>query len=445
MGARNPHEFFEALERNDIVPYFQPIVELRSGVLTGFEVLARWLHPVEGMIPPDQFIPMAEETGCMGELTERMLRQVFATAGVIPPEVSLSVNISPLQFRDSGLARDIERIARAGGFPLERLVLEVTETALMGNIMQARAIAGELKELGVRLSLDDFGTGYSSLRHLQAMPFDELKVDAGFVRSMGVTLESRKIAAAVVGLGQSLGLRTVAEGVETRNQADMLLWLGCDVAQGWLYGHPVPAEKLAEIVAQETLGGDTEGDQANQAGVCGPIMPRIEALPSQRLAHLGAIYDGVPAGLCFLDRNMRFLSINRRLADINGISVADHLGRRLQDVLPDLWPGLEPLMKRVLEGESVLNMDYKDQRLGPALPQRVFSMSYEPARDEAGEVVGISVALIDVSEQKYAEIAISELVAARERVAELEMEVAALKMGATMAMAGWEHSGMAAD
>jgi PAS domain S-box-containing protein len=444
MGPRNPQDLFEALARNEVVPYFQPLVELRSGVLTGFEVLARWIHPVDGMIPPDQFIPMAEETGCIGELTERLLVQAFAAAHVIPPHVSLSVNISPLQFRDSGLASEIERMARAGGFPLERMVLEVTESALMGSIMQARAIAGELKELGVRLSLDDFGTGYSSLRHLQALPFDELKVDAGFVRSMGVTLESRKIAAAVVGLGQSLGLRTVAEGVETRNQAEMLLWLGCDEAQGWLYGRPVPADKLAEIVARETLLGD---DQSDEVGVCGPIMPRIEALPSQRLAHLQAIYDGAPAGLCLLDRGMRFLSVNRRMADINGLSIAEHLGRRLQDVLPALWPSLEPLMKRVLEGESIHGLEYWDERLGPALPHRVFSISYEPARDEAGEVVGISVAMVDISEQKDAEFARYELEMMRRRVAELEVELSARKISprAMTMRPGWQSGGMSAD
>ncbi len=444
MGPRNPHDLFEALERNEIVPYFQPLVELRSGKLTGFEILARWIHPVDGMIPPDQFIPMAEETGCIAELTERLLRQVFAVADVIPAPVSISVNISPHQFRDAGLARDVERMAEAGGFPLERLVLEVTESALMGNIMQARAIAGELKELGVRLALDDFGTGYSSLRHLQALPFDELKVDAGFVRSMGVTLESRKIAAAVVGLGQSLGLCTVAEGVETRNQAEMLLWLGCDQAQGWLYGRPVPAEKLADIVTRETLLGD---DQSDEEAVCGPIMPGIEALPSQRLAHLQAIYDGVPVGLCFLDCRFRFLSINRRLADINGRSVAEHLGLRLQDVLPTLWTNLEPLLKRVLEGESIHGLEYWDERLGPALPHRVFSMSYEPARDEAGEVVGISVALMDVSEQKQAEFAHYELETMRKRLGELELELAGLKLGAqTMSLASaWDTNGLGAD
>ena len=176
-------------------------------------------------------------------------------------------------------------------------------------------------------------------------------------------------------------------------------------------------------------------------------MPRIEALPSQRLAHLQAIYDGVPVGLCFLDRHLRFLSVNRRMADINGCSVADHLGRRLQDVLPAVWEHAEPLMKRVLEGESLHGLEYWDERLGPALPHRVFSMSYEPARDEAGEVVGISVALVEISEQKQAEMTRYELEAMRRRVADLERELAGLKMGAhAVALgSGWDTGEMAAD
>ena len=144
---------------------------------------------------------------------------------------------------------------------------------------------------------------------------------------------------------------------------------------------------------------------------------------------------------------MRFLSVNRRMADINGRSVAEHLGRRLQDVLPTLWTNLEPLMKRVLDGESIHGLEYWDERLGPALPHRVFSMSYEPARDEAGEVVGISVSLVDVSDQKHAEFAHHELETMRKRVADLELELAGLKMGAhTMSLASsWDRGGLAAD
>jgi PAS domain S-box-containing protein len=245
---------------------------------------------------------------------------------------------------------------------------------------------------------------------------------------MGVAVESRKIAAAILGLGQSLGLRTVAEGVETRNQAEMLLWLGCDEAQGWLYGRPVPASEVPAIVARETLLRDRLPDEE---GVYESTMPRLETLPSQRLAHLQAIYDGVPVGLCFLDRGMRFLSVNRRLADINGRSEADHLGRSLREILPHRWDVLEPIMKRVLAGESIQGMEVPDTRDSSSLPERVFSMSYEPARDEAGEVVGISVALLDISEEKQAQALRKERNDMARRIEALEHELAALKAKAS--------------
>jgi PAS domain S-box-containing protein len=384
-----------------IVPWFQPLVELRTGALTSFEVLARWMHPVDGMVRPDEFIALAEETGCIGSLTALVLRQAFAAATAIPPHITLAVNISPLQFRDRELPGEIARLAEDGGFPLSRLVLEVTESALIGNVSLAREIALELKQMGVRLALDDFGTGYSSLKHLQALPFDELKVDGSFVRSMGVTRESRKIAAAVVGLGQSLGLTTVAEGVETQHQADMLLWLGCDLAQGWLYGRPVPAERLSEMLSS----GIWETEDADEAEVpCGPVLPRFDTPPSQRLAQLQAIYDGVPAGLCFLDLGMRFLSINKRMAEMSGFSVAEHLGRRASDLYPDVFRRVEAHMRLALQGEPVraLGLDFKT----PGGTASHLLLSLEPVRDEGHEVIGVSVAAIDVTRKIEAEEAL---------------------------------------
>ncbi len=404
MGPRNAHELFEALDRDQIIPYFQPLVDLRTGVLTSFEVLARWDHPVDGIVAPDEFIPLAEETGSIGELTDRLLHKVFAVASIIPPHITLAVNLSPLQFRDLNFPRELRQAASAGNFQLDRLVLEVTESALVGNTQQAGAIAHELKQLGVKLALDDFGTGYSSLRHLQMLPFDELKVDGSFVRSMGVTRESRKIAAAVIGLGQSLGLTTVAEGVETRNQADMLLWLGCDQGQGWLYGRPVPIAEVPGILARDTLlSGEEIPDQ-----FLGPIAPHMEALPAQRLAQLEAIYDGMPVGISFLDRQLRFLSVNKRLAEIHGFSVAEHLGRRVEDLLPGTYALMAHLLKRALEGESFSGIEVQDPRLGPHLRRRTFLVSLQPVRDEAGEVVGVSTCNVDISKRKQAEEALRE-------------------------------------
>jgi len=161
----------------------------------------------------------------------------------------IAINISPQQLQDLSLPKQIEDIAATSGFPLSRVVIEVTESALVDNVDSAQAIAKGLKSLGVKIALDDFGTGYSSLLHLQSLPFSELKVDRGFVSTMTESRQSRKIVAAVVGLGQSLGLATIAEGVEKREQAEMLMWLGCDLGQGWPFGRPVPAEDLPAVIA----------------------------------------------------------------------------------------------------------------------------------------------------------------------------------------------------
>ena len=233
--------------------YFQPQVELRTGRLKGFEALARWRHPVHGSISPDIFIPLAEESGLIGLLSQTLLRRVFSVAATVPGNLSISFNLSALQFHDRSLPEQIYSAAQQAHFSLKRLILEITESALIDNIDQANSIAQELKALDIRLALDDFGTGYSSLRHLQALPFDEIKIDASFIRAMSNTRESRKIVAAVVGLGHSLGLTTVAEGIESKPQANTLLWLACDLGQGWLYGPPVPASDLSSFLSLSQL------------------------------------------------------------------------------------------------------------------------------------------------------------------------------------------------
>src|ERR1700691_5996868 len=245
------------LENDEFAPFFQPLVTLRTGHLAGFEVLARWYYPSAGILPPDRFIPVAEQSGWIGALTKRLMQKAFEAAKIIPEPLTLAFNVSPLQLHDLGLPKQIQSAAEDLDFPLRRVVIEITESALVDNVEPAQTISNELKALGCKIGLDDFGTGYSSLLHLQSLPFDELKVDRSFVSSMTIERESRKIVAAVVGLGQSLGLSTAAEGIETEEQADMLLRLGCDMGQGWHYGRPAPAEVLPSVIELRTRSAIT--------------------------------------------------------------------------------------------------------------------------------------------------------------------------------------------
>jgi PAS domain S-box-containing protein len=406
MAADDANDLRRALESNEIIPYFQPLVELRTGLLRGFETLARWQHPQRGLVPPDEFIPLAEKSGLHGLLTGKLLSAVFVAAKDIPGHLTLSVNISLTQLTDLTLPRHIRSAAERAKFPLHRLILEITESALIGNTEHAARIATELKEQGCRLALDDFGTGYSSLRHLQLLPFDELKIDATFVRSMTHTRDSRKIAAAIVGLGNSLSLTTVAEGVENQTIADMLLWLGCDIGQGWLYGRPVPPEQLHEILAERLHPPQTTTPRS-VADSGQPLS--FEALPAQRFAQLNAIYDGVPVGLCFLDRNLRYVSVNKRLAEIHNLPVASHLGRHISEVLgPEKFAKWEPYLQNSLKGQRYSELEARCPDPHHPDLMRTFLVSYQPARDEADEVIGVSISLVDITSRKQTEEALVE-------------------------------------
>jgi len=383
-----------ALENGSLVPCFQPIVELRTGRLAGFEVLARWDHPEHGLILPENFISLAEENGMIGELTQQILRKSFLSAPVSSESLFLAVNISPVQLRYLSLSHQIRDAAEDYGFPLKQLTVEITESALVNNLQRARKIAFELRDMGCQLALDDFGTGYSSLRHLQALPFNQLKIDRSFVKSMTCERESRKIVAAVVGLGYSLGMITVAEGVETEEQADMLLWLGCELGQGWLFGRPLPADRIPDmIVAAPRTLSTRFAALAGSMAVAG-----LNALPGQCLAQLQAIYDGAPIGLCFLDKNLRYISLNQRLADMNGAPVAAHVGRMVSEMIPGFFPTVEPYLRRALNGEVIPKVKAlrPANRLGQA--ERTVLVSYQPVLDEAGDVIGISIAVVDMAE-----------------------------------------------
>lgn len=393
-----------ALDNDDLEPCFQPVVELHTGRLAGFEVLARWHHPQHGLVLPENLISLTVENGLIGLLTQQIMRKAFLSAPLIPEPLELAVNVSPAQLRDLSLPGQIREATEKAGFPLRRLTVEITESALVDNFERAQKITRELKAIGCRLSLDDFGTGYSSMSHLQALPFDVLKVDRSFVNSMTNTRESRKIVAAIIGLGHSLGLTTVAEGVETEEQAEMLLWLGCEMGQGWFYGRPVTADRIPSLIAATprklTTALSVHGD--------GWVVSSLEAHPVQRLAQLQAIYDGAPVGLCFLDRNLRYVSLNRRLAEMDGVPMAAYLGKTVKEIIPKAFPRFEPYLLRALQGEAIPEVEVSVPANKPGEADMTALLSYQPAFDEAGEVIGVSLAAVDITERKRTENALRE-------------------------------------
>jgi EAL domain-containing protein (putative c-di-GMP-specific phosphodiesterase class I) len=255
LKARNDLEIGlrKAIPAGEIVPFFEQQVDLKTGALQGFEVLARWEHPTRGIISPDLFIPIAEETGLIADLSASIMRQAFTAARDWDPSITLSVNISPGQLRDPYLAQKIVRLLVETGFPAGRLEIEITETSLFENLSLAQSIIGSLKNQGIRIALDDFGTGYSSLAHLRALPFDRIKIDRSFVCSINDNSESAAIVNAITRLGDSLNLPITAEGVEDQAIQDRLNVLGCAKGQGWHFGKPVGIAGARILLAQREL------------------------------------------------------------------------------------------------------------------------------------------------------------------------------------------------
>ena len=392
-----------ALAEDEFFPVFQPLVELRSGRLVGFEVLARWKHPTRGVLSPSDFVPMVESCGLSDEMTFAILRKALASDSLKHSSLRLSVNVSPVQLLQFDLPEKISAASQRTGFELKRLTIEITETAIVDDLERAQSVAQQLKVVGCRLALDDFGTGYSSLKYLHALPFDEIKVDQSFIRLMTKRRESRKIVGAAVGLGQSLGMTTIAEGVDTEEQANMLFWMGCDLGQGWLFGRPAGIDGLPAIIQR---GPDYSFRPTMPKGYSVPLIDR-EALPAQRLAQLQTMFDNAPVGVCFLDRDLRYTAVNPRLAEMNGLPIEAHLGRSIAEVVPEFFHLAEPFLDTALKGEPVIGVETVKRPVGGGPIQSVLA-SWIPVRDEAGEILGISAALLDVSKSRQLEEALRE-------------------------------------
>lgn len=241
-GLRN------ALSNSLLSLNFQPLFSIPNKELTGFEALLRWEDPALGQVPPDQFISIAEEIGLIHRIGEWVLREACRVALTWPKPLAISINVSPIQFRQSNLADRIKEVIAQSGLSPNRLEIEITESVLIENTEGVLATLKKLKDFGIRVAMDDFGTGYSSLGYLRKFPFDRIKIDRSFVSGLNKGNEDAAIVRAVAAMGQSLGMETLAEGVESEQQLTQLFELGCVAAQGFLLGRPMPEMDTFEFI-----------------------------------------------------------------------------------------------------------------------------------------------------------------------------------------------------
>lgn len=287
MRARSELErgIRQGIPGGEFVPYYEPQFDLKSGVLTGFEVLARWDSPMFGVVSPDIFIPIAEEIGAIGELSESIIAQALRDANAWDSGLSLAVNISPLQLRDPWFAQKLSKMLLEAKFPPQRLEIEITESCLHQNIGQVRTLITSLRNQGVRVSLDDFGTGYSSLAQLRSLPFDRIKIDRSFVTSIVENEDNAAIVHAIAMLGKGLNLPITAEGVETDAVLERLQQYGEINGQGYLYGKPRTASETNAWLS----------DRLETATQSGPEAPRRDEVAALR--RLPATDESSPSGM----------------------------------------------------------------------------------------------------------------------------------------------------
>ena len=243
----------QALARREFQLHYQPQLNLQNNRITGCEALIRWKHPERGMVSPLDFIPLAEEIGLIVPIGEWVMRQACRDAASWPVPLSVAVNVSPAQFKSERLVEMVMSVLSSSGLPARRLEVEITEGVLLQESERTLQTLHRLRELGVRVSMDDFGTGYSSLSYLRSFPFDKIKIDRSFVKDLSAKPDGDAIIRAIAGLGQSLGMTTVAEGVETADQMERIRADGCTDVQGYLISRPIPVDDLVELLTSQQL------------------------------------------------------------------------------------------------------------------------------------------------------------------------------------------------
>jgi EAL domain-containing protein (putative c-di-GMP-specific phosphodiesterase class I) len=231
-----------AVRNGELDLYYQPLVKLDTGATCGFEALLRWNHPERGFVSPAEFVPMAEDIGLIGVIGQMVLRRACADAAKWPNDMKVAVNLSPAQFKSSDVLACVTQALAASGLAPQRLELEITEALLMDRSDKILSVLNGVRSLGVGLSMDDFGTGFSSLSYLRAFPFTKIKIDQSFVRELRSSADAQAIVRAILGLGESLGLKVLAEGIEHPEDLAFLKGMGCVEGQGYHFGKAMPLQ-----------------------------------------------------------------------------------------------------------------------------------------------------------------------------------------------------------
>lgn len=321
MKKHEPREMLQQrISRGEFHPFFQPIISLEDLRVKGFEMLARHISPEGRVTPPSDFIPAMERNGLLDELMLSLMTQGFKIAAAWPEQQFLSINVSPSQLEWKYLTENIRKTAIQFQFSLERLKIEITETALFNDMNTARKEIKALSEMGCTIAMDDFGTGYSCLAWLIQLPVKTLKIDGSFIRTMLHKKDSRKIISSMVGLGRSLDMDVIAEGVETNEQAEMLRGIGCLYAQGYLFGRPVTA-------ADSSLMLNTVPEKE--------FLCRIARLSLDQRAHqISSMYAAPGTSICFLNPALVIVDASDTFAERVGWAPQDLIHKSIYEVIP---------------------------------------------------------------------------------------------------------------
>jgi len=308
------------IRSGEFTPYFQPIVSLENERVVGFEILARRILPSGVEVGPDNFISYLEHHNLLNELMKTLLTQSFTAAKDWPSQLFLSINVSPSQLKGKSIPAILKVAAESCKFNLSRLKIEITETALINEIDTARAEIEHLSEMGCKIAMDDFGTGYSSLAWLIHLPATTLKIDRSFIGSMIHKKYSRKIISSIIGLGRSLNMEVIAEGVETQEQAELLRSMGCEYAQGFFFGRAMPANDTYNFLAQITTP---------------KFHGRLTRMSLEQCAHqISSMYKAPGVCMCFLNPELIIIDASDTFAERVGWALDEVIQRHIFEVIP---------------------------------------------------------------------------------------------------------------